>query len=70
MITCEVCGKVFREQDHEEYSAHNNVAHLHEWKGVYTIASQYNPIPYIRFTEREIKERDSEIDIRKRLGKL
>ena len=54
MITCEVCGLVFREEDWREYNLHNNVAHMHEYNGV----TYYNVISYITHTTEQIVTRD------------
>ena len=68
MITCECCGMVFREENHEEFSVHNTVAHLHEYLGTY--AYQYNPIPYIRHTEKRLNELFIEKEAREAIERL
>lgn len=70
MITCEICGKVFREEDWGEFNIHNSVRHLHDYKGqtnYYPYTNTYtNGFGFVIFSEQELKERD---DLLARLNK-
>lgn len=64
MITCEICGKVFVEQDWKEFNLHNTVKHLHDYRGV---SNYHNPIPYIRHTKEAIEARDRLIEYERKM---
>lgn len=59
MITCEICGLLFREEEWKEYNLHNRVKHLVEYKTPNIKAYGYG---YVKFSNEEILERDKAIE--------
>jgi len=58
MITCEICGSVFREENNKEFARHNSVAHLHDWKRIGNYGRYPCGFGYVIYTTEEILERD------------
>lgn len=59
MITCEVCGLLFREEEWKEYNLHNTVKHLVEYKTPNVKAYGWG---YILYSNEQIRERDNLIE--------